>query len=137
MSIQPREYQVRAIKSVWDYFKEKDGNPIVAMPQGTGKSHVIAGFCKSAFEPFPNIRILNVTHDQRLIEQNYSKLIQLWPKASAGIYSAGVGRRDFRQSVIYCGIQSVWNKADLFGHIDLMIVDECHLHFPQSELNFQ
>lgn len=134
--MKPRDYQVKAIQSIWDYFREKEGNPVVAMPQGTGKSHVIAGFCKSAFEPFPNIRILNVTHDQRLIEQNFSKFIQLWPSASAGIYSAGVGRRDIRQAVIYCGIQSVFDKADLFGHIDLMLVDECHLMNPVEQTRY-
>src|SRR5690606_22276196 len=43
-----------------------------------------------------------------------------------GIYSAGLGRRDTRAQVLFCGIQSVWNKVEQLGDIDLVIVDEAH-----------
>ena len=67
---------------------------------------------------------------KELIEQNYQKLIQLWPTAPAGIYSAGLGRRDVLQRIIFAGIASVAKRGHAFGKVDLVIVDECHLVSP-------
>jgi len=62
-----------------------------------------------------------------LIEQNYLELMEEWPFAPAGIYSAGLGRRDTQAQILFCGIQSVHNKAKRIGWVDLLMVDECHL----------
>ena len=56
-----RWYQVEAIQSIYDYFESKVGNPILALPTGTGKSIVIAEFLRSAFSFYPDqksIRLL-------------------------------------------------------------------------------
>jgi superfamily II DNA or RNA helicase len=42
--ITDRPYQTEAVQSIWTYFQAKQGNPVVAMPTGTGKSIVIARF---------------------------------------------------------------------------------------------
>lgn len=73
------------------------------------------------------MRILSVTHVKELIEQNYLELLNEWPFAPAGIYSAGLGRRDTQAQILFCGIQSVHNKAAKIGHVDLLMVDEAHL----------
>ena len=126
--MQLRDYQIAAIKSIWDYYsKGNHGNPIVAMPMGTGKSIVIAGFIKSVLEIFPFQKILVVTHVKELIEQDYSKLLELWPQAPAGIYSSGLKRRDTDCNIIFAGIASVSKKAVLFGKVDLVLIDEAHL----------
>jgi DNA repair protein RadD len=78
------------------------------------------------------LRIVSVTHVKELIEQNYLELLQEWPFAPAGIYSAGLGRRDTQAQILFCGIQSVHNKAAKIGHVDLLMVDECHL-IPKSD----
>ena len=52
--MKPRSYQIEAEKSIWDYFATKNGNPVIAMPTGTGKSVVIAMFLKSVFTRYPN-----------------------------------------------------------------------------------
>jgi DNA repair protein RadD len=44
-----------------------------------------------------------------------------------GIYSAGLKSRDLDHSVICCGIQSVFRRAEEFGRRDIVIVDEVHL----------
>lgn len=77
-----------------------------------------------------------LTHVKELIEQNYEKLIQLWPLAPAGIYSAGLNRKEVRP-ITFAGILSVAKKADLFGHIDLVIVDECHLISPNYATTYR
>jgi DNA repair protein RadD len=121
-----RPYQFAAVESVYSYFGTKAGNPIVAMPTATGKSVVIAEFCKQALTAYPDQRILVATHQKELIEQNHQKLVDHWPQAPAGIFSASVGRREVAP-ITFVGIQTVAKKAALFGHVDLMLIDECHL----------
>ena len=85
--MQLRDYQQESVDAIWNYFRSgKTGNPLVALPTGTGKSLVIAGFLQSVFKAFPNQRIMMLTHVKELIEQNYSKLLAIWPFAPAGVY---------------------------------------------------
>ena len=131
MLISPRSYQTEAIGSIWNYFYEGNtGNPVVAMPTGTGKSIVIAGFLESIYKQYPQQKVLVLTHVKELIAQNYDKLLKLWPQAPAGIYSAGLNRRDHLHKIIFGGIGSVAKKPHLFGHVDLILVDECHTISP-------
>lgn len=133
----PRTYQTEAVNSVWTYFQQKRGNPIIAMPTGTGKSLVIAMFLESVFRAFPNQKILVLTHVKELIQQNFSKLMALWPGAPAGINSAGLGKRDFHDRIVFAGIASVAKYAAAFGHVDIVVVDECHLVSPTDETMYQ
>jgi DNA repair protein RadD len=126
--IQERWYQDEAVTSIWDYFKEGgQGNPVVAMPTGTGKSVVIARFLHSVFNAFPNQKIIVLTHVKELIQQNYEKLLAVWPFAPAGIYSAGLNSREHGKAITFAGIQSVWRRPEVFGRVDLVLVDEVHL----------
>lgn len=132
-----RDYQVYAAQSVWNYFEEhKTGNPLILMPTGTGKSHVISTFAESVLHYFKQTRILVLTHVKELIEQNYHKLIDAWPTAPAGIYSAGLGKRDLFNSIIYAGIQSVAKRAHAFGWVDLVLIDEAHLVNPEEDTSY-
>lgn len=123
-----RHYQEEAVCSIFQYFVDHPvGNPIVAMPTGTGKSYVIAEFISRALRLYPRTRILIVTHVKELIEQNHKELMELWPTAPAGVYSAGLRRRDIHLPVTFCGVASIAKRAEDFGYIDLIIIDECHL----------
>lgn len=122
-----RHYQAEAVQSLFDYFITNGGNPVVALPTGTGKSYVIAEFVRRCLEMWLPTRILIVTHVKELIEQNFRELIEIWPTAPAGIYSAGLGRRDVHQPVTFCGVQSIAKRVEDFGYIDIVIIDECHL----------
>lgn len=128
MKLQARDYQDFAVKSIWKYFQDGNvGNPLVAMPTGTGKSVVIALFAMMALQAFPSTKIQVITHVKELIQQNHDKFVAIWPQAPAGIFSAGLGRKDVHNSVLFGGIGSVAKKAHLFGHVDLLIIDEAHL----------
>lgn len=132
-----REYQQLAVDSLWDYFGKHEGNPVIAMPTGTGKSVVIALILKRIFGTWGGQRIIIATHVKELIQQNYMKLMQLWPGAPAGIYSAGLGRKDATQRITFGGIASMAKNADLFGHVDLMFIDEAHLVSPTETTMYQ
>lgn len=123
-----RPYQTDAVDSLWGYFRSGGaGNPLVAMPTGTGKSVVIARFLQSVYGTYPGQRIQILTHVKELIQQNYEKLLMLWPFAPAGVYSAGLKRKDLGKPITFAGIQSVWKMAAAFGHVDLLLIDEAHL----------
>lgn len=125
--LQLRPYQTDAVGALFDYWSEEPGNPLIDLATGTGKSAVMATVIKDLVEGWPELRIMVVTHVAELIEQNYLELVGVWPFAPCGIFSAGLGRRDSRSQIIFAGIQTVWNKVDLIGHIDVILVDECHL----------
>jgi DNA repair protein RadD len=122
-----RPYQEEAEDAVFDYWSNEPGNPLVDLATGCGKSLVMASLIKRLVEGWPDMRILVATHVAELIEQNYLELVGIWPFAPAGIYSAGLGRRDARSQIVFAGIQTVHNKAHQIGHIDVLMVDECHL----------
>lgn len=135
--IQARSYQIEAVHSVYTYFSANSGNPLIAMPTGTGKSVVIALFLQSVFYYYPNQKILVLTHVKELIEQNYAKLMQIWPNAPAGINSAGVGKRDTLHKIIFGGIASVIGQWQNLGHVDLILIDEAHLVSPNEGTMYQ
>ena len=91
-----RPYQQAAIDGLYDYFSRSSGNPLVVMPTGTGKSVVIGGFVKNALDAYPDTRVMMLTHQRELIAQNFQALLRIWPQAPAGIYSAGLNKRDLR-----------------------------------------
>lgn len=122
-----RDYQNKSIEMLYDWMKKNQGHPCVVMPTGSGKSHIIAALCKDALQNWPETRILMLTHVKELIEQNAEKMRQHWPNAPLGIYSAGIGKRELDEPITFAGIQSVRNKADKIGHVDMIIIDECHL----------
>ena len=122
-----RSYQRAAIDMLYTWFERHEaGNPCVVMPTGSGKSIVIAELCRDALQQWPETRVLMLTHQKELIEQNAEKLRTLWPDAPLGIYSASIGRRQLDQ-ITFAGIQSVRSRAKDIGHVDIAIIDECHL----------
>ena len=68
---QPRPYQLEAEQAIWNYFNSgKKGNPVVALPTGTGKSLVIGWFVQHVVQQYPQTRIIVLTHVKELIKQN-------------------------------------------------------------------
>lgn len=136
--LRPRDYQEASVAAIFRYFEEGGrGNPLVALPTGTGKSLVIAEFIKRAYQMYPGQRFIKLTHVKELIGQNYRTLLQQWPTAPCGVYSAGLGRKDSHLPVTFAGIDSIVNSAEDFGHIDLVLIDEAHLVSPKDGTRYQ
>lgn len=134
MKLSPRDYQIEAVGSIYSFFQNNpSGNPLVLMPTGTGKSVVIAMFLESVFKAYINQKILVLTHVKELIRQNYEKLLSLWPGAPAGVNSSGLGIRDYHHKIIFAGIASIYKNGPLFGHVDLVLIDEADLVSPDEE----
>ena len=90
------------------------GNPLIGLPGGTGKSIIPGAFIQGIMKHWPNQRFLMVTHVKELISQNANELINLWPDAPLGIYSAGLKLKQTAQPIIYGGIQSMIRNPEHF-----------------------
>lgn len=126
-----RDYQTAAVDAVFDYFNAGHaGHPLIVMPTGTGKSLVIAALIQRILADYPTTRVLMVSHVKELIEQNLDKLLRVWPEAPVGVYSAGLKQRHTDAPILFCGIQSVWNKSKALASeerpIELVFIDEAH-----------
>lgn len=132
-----RPYQEEGLQALWSYFMNHKGNPCIAWPTGTGKSHLPAEFIKRTLQHYPNQRFLLATHVKELIRQNYEKVIDAWPNAPIGVYSAGLKRRDILPPIVYGGVKSMYKIAHGFGHRDILWIDEAHLLNPNEDSMYQ
>jgi DNA repair protein RadD len=115
-----RPYQQEAVENTLSYFRKKRDPAAIVLPTGAGKSLVIAELAKIA-----KGRVLVLAHVKELVEQNRLKYQSYG--LEAGIYSAGLNKKDSSQKVIFGSIQSVANADDnFFNAFTLLIVDECH-----------
>lgn len=122
------EYQAEAVESIFDYFHENEGHPLVVIPTGGGKSLTIAEFIKQANEFFPPTRFIVLAHVHLLLEQNAEELMLQWPQANISFYSDSLKQKDLSGDIIFAGIQSIYKKAfDLRHSVDIILVDEAHL----------
>lgn len=122
-----RYYQEDCIKSLYDWLHTEAKEPLCVLPTGTGKSIVIAQFIKTFLQQFPNTRIICCIDTKELVEQNYLALKGIWQNAPAGVYSAGLKRKQSGRQVLFGGIQSMYNKSHVIGRADILIVDEAHM----------
>ncbi|MGI6354005.1 MAG: DEAD/DEAH box helicase family protein [Lentisphaeria bacterium] len=127
-----RPYQQEAVNAVYDHLRTRDDNPCVVLPTGTGKSLVLGKIATDAVTLWRG-RVLILAHVKELLEQNADKVRKLCPELPMGIYSAGLKSRQTREPVIVAGIQSVYDKADILGAFDLVVIDEAHLIAPDGD----
>jgi DNA repair protein RadD len=74
--IQLRYYQQEALDALYNYFlTHRNGNPLIALPTGTGKSILPAAFIQGIMRQWPTQRFLMVTHVKELISQNAEELL--------------------------------------------------------------
>lgn len=129
MSLTLRPYQEQATAALWGWLEANEGNPLVVASVGAGKSLMMAKFIRDCVEGWPDTRIVLATHSGELVKQDFAKLMEIWPQCPAGIYSAGLGKRQIHAQVLVGSIQSLWRRAyDLQTPSvpAILIVDECH-----------
>jgi len=124
--IKLRDYQQEAIQAIFKYFYSgKTGNPLVVAPTGSGKTIIISGLCKHVSDNWPGQRILIVSHVKEILRQNYEAMKKHLVNKEIGLYSAGLNSKTL-QDITIAGIQSIYNKPELFDNFDIIIVDEAH-----------
>ncbi len=115
-----RDYQQQAVENTIRYFKKQRDPAVIVLPTGAGKSLVIAEMARLA-----KGRVLVLAHVKELVEQNHEKYQSYG--LDAGIYSAGLQKKESHQKVIFGSIQSVARAShSFFKDFTLLIIDECH-----------
>ena len=131
-----RAYQQASLDALYAWWvANPDGNPILVLPTGAGKSVVIAELTRLLFDTWPedHPRTLIIVPSKELAEQNAEKLSRLLPShIQLGYYSASVGQKRPDADVIVATIGSVARNAHVLGNIKCVIVDECHLINPDG-----
>ena len=123
-----RWYQQEAIEAAYKtLLTDQKSSPVIVAPTGSGKSHIIAGLCDRAINQYRG-RVIVLQHRKELIEQNSSKIqLALGDQFKIDLYSAGLGQKNCQSDIVVAGIQSIYDKAELLGPRQLVIIDECHL----------
>lgn len=124
--IDERYYQPEAVEETVKFLYAHTGNPLIALPTGTGKSIVIVLLILRLLEIYYNTRTLVITHSLTLVEQNAAKFRSIAPNVPIGINCDGIGRRDYLQPVIFGSIKSVVSMMKELGPRDIIIIDEAH-----------
>lgn len=138
-----RPYQLEAVESIFKYWHktENKGNPVVVMPVGSGKTLTMSHLVKTCFNRYGNYmsKVLVVTHVKELIEQDYEGIIDYWPGAPVGIYSASLNKKQTDNRIICCGVQSIAKPETYrkFGKVNCIIIDECHLVPAKAETTYR
>lgn len=126
MAIELRYYQREAVDAIYSYFQTNQGNPLVVLPTGAGKSLTMADFIAGAIQRYPGTRILLLTHVKELIQQDAQAIISYWNQAPVGIWSASLNSKQQAQITV-AGIQSIHRLPATFAGTDLVLIDEAHL----------
>jgi DNA repair protein RadD len=120
MTFKLRDYQEDAVQAILNDL-DKDGNSLVVLPTGSGKSIVIAEAVRRINKPSVIIQ-----PSKEILEQNADKLSRYVPKHEIGIYSASFGKKQIRKFT-FGTIQSMYKRAELFKGAGLVLIDEADL----------
>lgn len=120
-----RPYQEQTVKKMlWGITLE--GNSLVSIPTGGGKTHIIAEFTNRLGKP-----ILILVPSKELLEQDLDKLKRVVPEREIGIYSASMDSKEVKKYTL-ATIQSAYKHPGKFAHYNVVIIDEADLVNPKS-----
>jgi DNA repair protein RadD len=122
-----RPYQTAAIDAAFDWVSRFEGNPLLVLPTGSGKSPTMGAIIARVLANAPTARVLVLAHRKELLQQNVKAVTSVVPFTMIGIYSAGLKTKDTSSPVIIAGIQSAARKPYDLGAFDLILIDEAHL----------
>jgi DNA repair protein RadD len=129
--MQPRPYQIEAIKALHTHICTKETNPCIVLPTGSGKSVTMAAVIDEWRKESPNVRGCILAHRKELVEQNAKQLRNLG--TNIGIFSAGLCRKDWESNILFASIDSIYRKSGEFQPFDFLFVDESHRIPPSGE----
>ncbi len=128
---QLRDYQAAAVQATLRHFRSTDDPACLVLPTGAGKSLIIAELARLA-----RGRVLVLAHVKELCEQNYEKFSR--SGIGAGLYVAGLNRKDVDHDITFATVQSVHrNLKDFSAKFSLLIIDECHRLSDSDDGQFQ
>lgn len=137
-----RPYQSKAIEALFKFKEDKPNEScVIVIPTGGGKTLVMAEIINRYFSGNPNCRGMILSHVKELLEQSEKTCSRMAestgiPLGDIGVYSSGMKRKECKRLTI-AGIQSIHRKADFFGKLDFVLIDECHLISTNAETMYR
>lgn len=124
-----RPYQEKVVnKMMWATTIE--GNSVVCLPTGSGKSLVIAAFAERYIKQHHK-PVLVLSPNKEILEQNYQKVTSWINESKVSYYSASMNEKEINQ-VTLATIGSVYKIPEKFTHFDVCVLDEGHLCNPKK-----
>lgn len=120
-----RPYQEQAVSKIL-WAMKLPGNDIIVLPQGSGKSLVIAAVADKLQAP-----VLIVCPNKEILEQDIEKMTHYMKREDIGVFSASMGEKTVKK-VTFGTIQSMYKNPELFKGFNIVIYDECDLHNPKN-----
>lgn len=120
-----RDYQQEAVNKI-QWASQLEGNDLICLPTGAGKSLVIASIASQNVD-----HVLIIQPSREILVQNMTKLSSVVGEAVVGAYTASLARKEIKKYT-FATIQSIYKKPEDFAHFKLVIIDECHLVNPKS-----
>lgn len=137
-----RKYQQDAVDALFQFQSDRPGDSsVIVVPTGGGKTRIMAEIIRRSFSQNSDCKGMILSHVKELLEQSdktcrhYATTTGL-PVESIGVYSASMKRREIKPLTI-AGIQSVYRKANDFGKLDFVMIDECHLISQNAETMYR
>ena len=123
--IKLRDYQSECIEKIkWGLSLE--GNDLVQLPTGAGKSIVIAELANHL-----NQDVLILQPTKEILEQNKNKLAQYVDQDEIGVFSASLGEKIVKKYT-FATIGSIYKVPEQFEHFKTVVIDEAHLLNPKD-----
>jgi DNA repair protein RadD len=125
----PRDYQDEAFPALMEWLENNEGNPLIVVPTGGGKSLILAEAIRRCRENYGNMRFLVLSHVYELLLQDGAAISRQCPDLRVTYYSASLKEKNNEGDVVIAGIQSIHRKAHILQSPppDLIFVDEVHL----------
>jgi superfamily II DNA or RNA helicase len=117
-----RRYQSSLENRVFRAWKKGSKNILMQLPTGGGKTSVFSSIAQKFISK--NLKVLVVAHKEELVLQN-AKSLEKWCNSTCGLIKAGY-KPDYSLNLQSSSIQSLINRWDLIGNLDLIIIDEAH-----------
>lgn len=115
-----RDYQREAVNKIAEWCSEtRYGGAVVVLPTGAGKTLVIAEATRRL-----DRHTLIICNNQELVKQDVEKLKSFVDPNDIAIYSASLKSKEIKRYTVGT-IQSIANHSKMFGHFNLIVVDEC------------
>lgn len=122
--MQLRPYQEEVVSKIM-WAKDLDGNDVVCVAQGGGKSLIIAETAHRLG------KVLVICPNKEILEQNVEKMEQYVDRSEIGVYSASMNEKTVKQ-ITFGTIQSMYKNPEKFAGFDVVIYDEADLHNPKN-----
>lgn len=118
-----RNYQEAALKATYDFCRAREGNPLVVLPTGAGKTLLMAKICSDTVGW--SLRPIIISHSPELVKQTYDEIREVFPQLKPSIFCDKLGKKDLSGNVVISSVQSLYYNADKIGMFRVALVDEC------------